>query len=73
MYTIVQTDPLATPRKLASGAFGNTDQTLHLKVLDNKLSVNAAMIEAGFRKKTYSIEATREAVLQFIEKHNIIL
>ena len=46
---------------------------LHAEVLSGERTVHNAMIEAGFREKTYQIKASRESVLAFCSKHQIFL
>jgi len=39
------------------------------KVMQGEISANAGMIEAGFRKKTATIEATPEGIARYIMRH----
>lgn len=47
----------------------NSNPALHEKVLSGELSPHAAMIEAGFRKKTITIPIEVAKVIQVIKKH----
>ena len=42
---------------------------VHARVIAGEISANAGMIEAGFRKKTATIEATPEGVVRYIMRH----
>ncbi len=42
---------------------------LHKKVLNNLISPNAAMIEAGFRKKTFTVVMEVDTIVNAINKH----
>jgi hypothetical protein len=51
-------------RKLRTGR-----PDLHALVLDKKLSPNAAMIEAGYRKQTFSIQSDPVSAAQYLKRH----
>ena len=47
----------------------NQRKDLHQQVLDGELSVNAAMLQAGFRKRTATIEHSKEGAIRFLDKN----
>ena len=58
-----------TSRPYALRKLHKEEPELHAKVISGELSANAAMIEAGFRKKTATVVLESDKVIDFIHKH----
>ena len=64
-----QAAPTGTSKAQALRRLRKDAPAIHAKVLKGELSANAGMIEAAFRKKTATIEATPEGIVRYIMRH----
>ena len=69
VHNINTTRPHGTSKAQALRRLRKDAPAIHAKVLKGELSANAGMIEAGFRKKTATIEATPEGIVRYIVTH----
>ena len=64
-----QAAPTGTSKAQALRRLRKDAPGVHARVIAGEISANAGMIEAGFRKKTATIEATPEGVVRYIMRH----